>query len=274
MTTSTQPAAAASLPERSEGPSALSGPRPPLRASRQDGTHPRPQLLRQAWTDLSGTWQLGLVPEGAAAAGPRWRRGDLTDRDGFEHDVVVPYPPESSASGVGDQGPFRELWYRRGLRLADVEGAVDADGAVLPGGARLVLRFGAVDHSARVWFDGHLVAEHVGGQTPFSADVTDLLVGSDGGTDHVVVVRAVDDARDPELPRGKQDWLDAPHAIWYRRTSGIWQTVWAEVVPAVSIEHLRWRTDLPGAVVHLGVELSGPDGGAHVAGCAPDAGRR
>lgn len=233
------------------------------RASTQPGEHPRPQLLRQHWTDLGGTWQLGLVPAGTPAPKGLWRGAsseDLADRTGFDRDVVVPYPPESTASGVGEQGPFAELWYRRGLRLRDVAGAdaLAADGS----GARLVLRFGAVDHSARVWFDGHLVAEHTGGQTPFSADVTELLTPTGAGSgldldrEHVVVVRAVDDARDPELPRGKQDWHDAPHAIWYRRTSGIWQTVWAEVVPAVSIEHLTWTTDLVGATVHLVAELS------------------
>jgi len=240
------------------------------RASGQDGTHPRPQLLREHWTDLGGTWQLGLVraggPTGSTQGGSRWRSTDLADRAGYELDVVVPYPPESEASGVGDQGPFAELWYRRGLRLRDVAGA----GRVADG-HRLVLRFGAVDHAARVWFDGHLVAEHTGGQTPFSADVTELLdvPAAEAGPgqhdalldafldrEHVVVVRAVDDARDPELPRGKQDWHDEPHAIWYRRTSGIWQTVWAEVVPAVSIEHLTWRADVAGAVVHLVAELS------------------
>lgn len=26
-------------------------------------------------------------------------------------------------------------------------------------------------------------------------------------------------------PRGKQDWHEKPHSIWYPRTTGIWQTV-------------------------------------------------
>ena len=43
-------------------------------------------------------------------------------------------------------------------------------------GQRVVLRFGAVTHKARVWLDGKLIAEHKGGFLPFEADVTDLLV--------------------------------------------------------------------------------------------------
>ena len=43
-------------------------------------------------------------------------------------------------------------------------------------GQRVVLRFGAVTHKARVWLDSKLIAEHKGGFLPFEADVTDLLV--------------------------------------------------------------------------------------------------
>ena len=52
------------------------------------------------------------------------------------------------------------------------------------------------------------------------------------GGEQELVVRAVDDPRDLEQPRGKQDWQDEPHDIWYPRTTGIWQTVWLEAVPA------------------------------------------
>ena len=54
--------------------------------------------------------------------------------------------------------------------------------------------------------DGHLVARHDGGQTPFTADVTDVL-GS-GRTEHQLVVRAEDDPTDPDQARGKQDWRE------------------------------------------------------------------
>jgi beta-galactosidase/beta-glucuronidase len=226
----------------------------PLRATTQDGTHPRPQLLRDAWTDLSGTWQLAF-DDARAGEGARWhRQEDLADRAVFGQDVVVPYPPESPASGVGDTGPHPVVWYRRGLRLADVAGA----DALATDGHRLVLRFGAVDHSARVWLDGALVATHSGGQTPWSVDLTDLLDASDADAEHVLVVRAEDDPRDVTQPRGKQDWQDDPHGIWYYRTTGIWQPVWCEVVPPVAVEHLAWTPDLATGAVHLEVTLSGP----------------
>ena len=47
-----------------------------------------------------------------------------------------------------------------------------------------------------------------------------------------------------EKPRGKQDWLEQPHEIWYPRTTGIWQTVWLEVVPPSWISDLRFTPSL------------------------------
>ena len=40
-------------------------------------------------------------------------------------------------------------------------------------------------------------------------------------------------------PRGKQDWQLEPHSIWYPRTTGIWQTVWLELVPATCVRASR-----------------------------------
>jgi beta-galactosidase/beta-glucuronidase len=220
----------------------------PPRATQQDGSHPRPQLLRDEWTDLSGTWQFAFDDADAGLDAGWAGLTDLGDRTVFGRDVTVPYPPESPASGIGDTAPHAVFWYRRRLRLDDVAGA----GAVAAHGHRVVLHLGAVDHSAQVWLDGALLGVHEGGQTPFSFDVTRALSPD---ADHVLVVRAHDDPRDVTQPRGKQDWQDEPHDIWYHRTSGIWQPVWCEVVPAVAVEHLAWTPDVPGACVQLGVTL-------------------
>ncbi|NAZ87369.1 glycoside hydrolase family 2 protein [Kineococcus indalonis] len=220
-------------------------------ATTQDGTHPRPQLLRERWTDLSGTWQLALDDE-RRGLGARWQHlADPGERSVFDRDVVVPYPPESPASGVGETGPHPVVWYRRTLRLADVDGW-----EAVREGHRVVLRFGAVDHAAQVWLDGALLGGHEGGQTPWHVDLTDVLDPADPGAEHVLVVRAEDDPRDVTQPRGKQDWQDEPHDIWYFRTTGIWQPVWCEVVPPLAVEHLTWTPDVPAGAVHLDLSLT------------------
>ncbi len=226
------------------------------RATTQDGTYPRPMMLREHWTDLTGTWQLGYDDDRTSQARAWHRDTDLAARGRFPRDVVVPVPPESPASGVGDTGYHPVVWYRRGLRVGDLSHRDAA--AALRGGDRLVLRFGAVDFAATVWLDGHLVAEHTGGHTPFTADVTDLVDASDTEREHVVTVRAVDEPTDASQPRGKQDWAEHPHSIWYERTTGIWQPVWAEIVPALGIEALRWTPDVVGESVHLALRLSAP----------------
>jgi beta-galactosidase/beta-glucuronidase len=159
----------------------------------------------------------------------------------FERHIQVPFPPESTASGIGDTGFHRVLWYRRTFTAPHAHGE------------RLLLHFAAVDYSAHVWVDGHLVVEHAGGHTPFTADVSDVVRP---GGEHILVVRAQDDPHDLEQPRGKQDWREQPHAIWYARTSGIWRTVWLEPVPPVRIAEIRWTPDVDAAVLRLDVRLN------------------
>lgn len=218
-------------------------------ATAQDGRYPRPQLMRAPWHDLSGEWDFS------------W-----DDRLEFEHDDVpfadriqVPFPPESPASGIHDTGFHVGAWYRRTFGPAELSAAglpVDA-----PAG-RMLLHFGAVDQRARVWVDGHLVADHEGGQTPFTADITDVIRRSGDAEEHSVVVRAVDPPSDVSVLRGKQDWREEPHTIWYHRTTGIWQPVWLEWVPEVAIASVTWRSDLTTSTVEADVELSGVIAGA------------
>jgi beta-galactosidase/beta-glucuronidase len=204
------------------------------------GVHPRPQLTRDRWFDLSGEWQFSY-DDSDVGLNRCWHHHWDESSGVSERTIRVPFPPESSASGIGDTGFHRVLWYRRTFTAPQ-----EAD-------ERLLLHFGAVDYSAHVWVNGQLVAQHTGGHTPFSADITDALSGSG---EQVLVVRSVDDPRDLEQPRGKQDWQENPHAIWYERTSGIWQTVWLEPAPATRIEHLRWTPDVENAVLRLDVRLN------------------
>jgi beta-galactosidase/beta-glucuronidase len=200
------------------------------------GDHPRPQLARAGWRDLSGAWQFAF-DDGRAGVVEKWHERE----DVFDRTIRVPFPFESEASGIGDTGYHPVVWYRTTFsgRPAD--------------GRRLLLNFGAVDYRAHVWVNGHSVASHEGGHTPFCADITTAL--HDGHGPQVVVVRAEDDPHDLRQPRGKQDWQPEPHAIWYDRTSGIWQPVWLEEVSPDRIRSLRWIPDVEHRSIDLTVRL-------------------
>jgi beta-galactosidase/beta-glucuronidase len=182
--------------------------------------YPRPQLQRPNWTPLNGSWRFFFDDEQRFAS-----PADIRE---WPQRITVPYPPESEASGISDRRLHRTCWYER-----DFE--VDARDQ------RVILHFGAVDYAAKVWVNGKLAVSHEGGHTPFSADVTRLLKPSGKQT---VTVRADDDPLDLAKPRGKQDWQPEPHLIWYPRTTGIWQTVWLEVVSSTFMESIRWTPDV------------------------------
>ena len=57
------------------------------------GPHPRPQLVRPGWEDLCGPLGLRVRRRRPRAAPERWWADD-----GFDREIVVPFPPESAAS--------------------------------------------------------------------------------------------------------------------------------------------------------------------------------
>jgi beta-galactosidase/beta-glucuronidase len=179
--------------------------------------YPRPQLRRAQWESLNGTWEFH-IDEAAELRAP--------EEVPFARRILVPFSPETQRSGIADEGLYRACWYRRQVAVPDL--AADQ---------RLLLHFGAVDYQATVWVAGQRATVHEGGYAPFTTDVTDLVRGR---REAAIVVRAFDDPADLTKPRGKQDWQLVPHSIWYPRTTGIWQTVWLEVVNEAHVAELRW----------------------------------
>ena len=204
-----------------------------VQARRQRG-YPRPTLERGNWTSLDGRWEFAVDHDGRLSS-----PDDVT----WDAHIEVPFAPETPASGVNDTGLYRAVWYRRTFEAPKAS----SDG-------RVILHFGAVDYEATVWVNGSVAARHEGGYTPFSADVTDLL-NRDGP--QTVVVHAKDDPDDLAKPRGKQDWKLQPHSIWYYRTTGIWQSVWLEAVPATYVEHVRWSPNAERWEISLEAKLAG-----------------
>ncbi len=168
--------------------------------------YPRPQFVRSEWVNLNGTWEFSQCRESRLSAVI------------FDQKILVPFPVESALSGVTSHVTEEDhLWYRRTFNR--------------PAGERVLLHFGAVDFSTTVFVNGVEVGHHKGGFDPFSFDITEALISQ---ADQELVVYATDPVDAGAQPRGKQ--VRSPEGIFYTSTSGIWQTVWLEPVPAISIE--------------------------------------
>ncbi|WP_318216721.1 glycoside hydrolase family 2 protein [Streptomyces sp. SCL15-6] len=210
--------------------------------------YPRPQFVRRDWLNLNGTWQFE-TDQGDSGL----ERG-LLDR-ALTGEILVPFAPESELSGVGDTDFLEAVWYRRRF-------TPPAEWA----GRRVLLHFGAVDHDTTVWVDGAEVVRHRGGFTPFTADLGDLAPGREVE----ITVRARDPKSGPQA-RGKQAVQYANHDCNYTRTTGIWQTVWAEPVPETHLRRPRITPDLAGAAFSLELPLSSNRPGHRVRAVLSDA---
>ncbi|HEY0790501.1 MAG TPA: beta galactosidase jelly roll domain-containing protein, partial [Chthoniobacterales bacterium] len=194
--------------------------------------HPRPLLRRATWSNLNGPWDFAFDPA------RQWKEPAAVS---FDRTIEVPYAPETPRSGIHDEGFHPVVWYRK---------TVPAAGP----GARVFLHFGAVDYRAEVWVNGHFLARHEGGHTPFTVEVTGLAKQAPELT---IVVRAEDEPGALDQPRGKQDWQLRSHSIWYPRTTGIWQTVWLEYTPETYLRSLQWTPDLEHFSLRCEAEIDG-----------------
>jgi len=207
--------------------------------------YPRPQLKRNEWLNLNGTWEFEIDRKGTGL-----ERG-LHRGKRLERCITVPFAPESALSGVGETDFLKRVWYFRGVQIPE---SWD--------GQRLLLHFGAVDYTTTVWVNGRKAGEHRGGFTPFCIDITPFVVDRYAG----ITVLAEDPMDDGLQATGKQSRKLESHGCVYTRTTGIWQTVWLEPVPAVRVGALRVEGMPDQSQVLVNVQLEGAAAGAVVHG--------
>ena len=189
--------------------------------------YPRPQMVREEWRNLNGLWDFALLP------------GDEERPRRYSDKILVPFPVESALSGVSCSVSEKErMWYR--LKF-DIPSSWR--------NRRILLHFGAVDWEATVYINGREMEHHAGGYDGFSVDITSALKPDPA---QEIIVSVWDPSDAGAQPAGKQHL--EPRGIWYTPSSGIWQTVWIEPVPEVSIAGFRLVPDVDSGM--LGIDLT------------------
>ena len=191
--------------------------------------YPRPQLRRESYLCLNGVWELEKRKSGGQVPVETYK-------------ILVPFSPEALNSGLKEGfslGKDEELLYRRSFTLPYINDK------------RVILHFGAVDQVCEVFLNGVSVGKHVGGYVPFSLDVTDAAAEGE----NQLSVLCVDGTESTAYTRGKQS--SHPGTIWYTAQSGIWQTVWLELVPQRYIKDITVKTDAEKKSVTLLADYEG-----------------
>ena len=208
--------------------------------------HPNPQFQRDTWTPLNGIWQYAFVSSGHEPTADLEQvvsQAPLPQAQEFEGDIVVPFSPEAPLSGVERQlQPDELLWYRRMVSKPSLRGE-----------ERCLLHFQAVDYACAVRVNDQLAGTHEGGYLPFAFDITDYLSAGE----NELAVCVADPSEFGGHLRGKQRFDRGD--IWYTAQSGIWQSVWMQVVPATHIERIRIEPDAKAGVLAIGAKISGDD---------------
>ncbi|HEY7156500.1 MAG TPA: glycoside hydrolase family 2 TIM barrel-domain containing protein [Gemmataceae bacterium] len=206
-----------------------------VKADKAHPEYPRPQMVRKEWQNLNGLWEFAVAKKDEKAPVGKQLDGQ----------ILVPFPIESALSGVmksaEPNGDGLRVWYRRTFEVKKERA-----------GQRLLLHFGAVNWESTVWVNGKQFDTHRGGYDGFTLDITDALK-MDGPQEIVVGVwNPIDSGTQP---RGKQ--VRKPGGIFYTASTGIWQTVWLELVPQAHIEELHIVPDVDRKQVRVTVRARG-----------------
>lgn len=208
--------------------------------------YPRPQMVRENWKNLNGLWDYAITSKDVNHA-----------PENFQAEILVPFPIESTLSGVGKSvSESQLLWYQRVFTIDNDDNQ------------RVLLHFGAVDWETDVYVNGDHVGSHQGGYDPFSFDITKALNATG---EQELLVRVYDPTDASTQALGKQ--THEPRAIWYTPTTGIWQTVWLEVVPETYIANFRIVPNIDEGTLQVSVKVAGANKSATIQAQAFDGDR-
>lgn len=174
-------------------------------------SYPRPQLVRDNWTNLNGEWLFGFGEDVSAVNA---LIGALPLK------INVPFSYETELSGIHDDNMHKRVWYSRRISRKK--------------GCKTLLHFDGADYITTVYINGKKVGSHIGAYSRFSFDITKFLTKPEN-----ILTVCCDDENHPSQVRGKQRWENQNFGCWYVQTTGIYKTVWLEYVNEVYLSSLK-----------------------------------
>lgn len=134
--------------------------------------------------DLSGAWNFKL--DNGCGFDEKWQNTPLKD----SQTIAVPASFNDQREDPAYRTHCGWVWYQRTFTIP-----------VFLAGQRIVLRFSAVTHFAKVYLNGQLLCEHKGGFLPFEADITNKV---ECGKEVLLTIAADNRVNRSTLPVGNE----------------------------------------------------------------------
>ncbi|WP_166878372.1 beta-glucuronidase [Salinibacterium sp. ZJ450] len=184
-------------------------------------------------------------------------RGDVEERwkaplaNPLEIAVPASYNDLFTDSAIRDHVGW--VWYQRTVRVP--RGWA---------GERVFVRVDAATHEGKVFVNDTLVAEHVGGYTPFEADVTDLV---EAGAEFRLTIAVNNELTNTTIPPGtitvtEDGRRQQKYMHDFYNYAGLARSVWLYSAPAVRVDDITVTTDVDGETGIVGYEIVTTDGSA------------
>ncbi len=175
--------------------------------------YPRPLKRRNSFINLNGMWSYCI------------QENDKLDLINWQGEIRVPFAIESALSLVQKPLlPHQYLIYKKEFKNP------------LQKEEHLILHFEGVDQRCKVYINKTLVKTNENGYLPFEVEITKYLQER-----NEILVVVQDDTDSSYHARGKQTLH--PKGMFYTATSGIWKSVWMEVLPNQYIKDVRAFAD-------------------------------
>lgn len=196
--------------------------------------YPRPQFVREEWTNLNDEWNFCFDDENVGEINRYY------DKFPQHQKILVPYTYETKLSKINDESIHNVIWYNKKIHFSKINT-----------NKKVLLHFEGSDYITKVWINGIYLGDNVGAYSRFSFEISNYLTTGD----NEITVR-VEDSLSTSQVRGKQRYKEESFKCWYVQTTGIWKTVWLEVVNVDHLNHIKNIQDYDNKKIILEVETN------------------
>ncbi|MGM9874055.1 MAG: glycoside hydrolase family 2 protein [Bacilli bacterium] len=196
--------------------------------------YPRPQLKRDSFILLDGLWDFAFDYENKGI--------ENGYHQGFkkQYDINVPFAYQCPLSNINITKRCDSVFYQKEILINHQEDE------------RVILHLEGSDYLTTVYVNGKEVGQDSGAYHRLSFDITDELYTD---SPSLLVIHCNDDYS-REKPRGKQRWKDENFECWYIDTTGIYKSVWIEVVNKIHITNTKINAFKGDNKIYMDLSLS------------------